>query len=238
MGNHSLKKVKKRERLRQMRQRIMLNINGKRNRKGHEQLNSQDQEHKPLPTIIDHLHNPVIIDVQSVPSWLINTNNSVETTTETTDDRDQYEVIIKTEVELDEETPSTTHAEEDVKRKWNHTSKLNSPQVMKTQEATDSPARNTNHAEQDIERKWSHTSELSSPQAVKTEAALDAAAPNTSHVENDIKNTFELSSIKVDPQALEWMERLSKLPPQQRLLAEKAFNDVIHRAELGKLHEE
>ncbi|VVC97874.1 unnamed protein product [Leptidea sinapis] len=141
-------------------------------------------------------------EVSNITKDLITTNKSDDTTTINSDGRAEYEVIIKTEPESDEETASTSHVEEGVERKWSHTLEFSNHQVMNTQVATDSPA------------------------------------PRANHVEKDINNTFDLSRIKVDPQALEWMERLSKLPPQLRLLTEKAINDVILRAELGNAHEE
>ncbi|XP_050667965.1 THAP domain-containing protein 5-like isoform X3 [Leptidea sinapis] len=142
--------------------------------------------------------------IGDVPGRLpqITTNKCDDTTTINSDGRAEYEVIIKTEPESDEETASTSHVEEGVERKWSHTLEFSNHQVMNTQVATDSPA------------------------------------PRANHVEKDINNIFDSSRIKVDPQALEWMERLSKLPPQLRLLTEKAINDVILRAELGNVHEE
>lgn len=39
-----------------------------------------------------------------------------------------------------------------------------------------------------------------------------------------------------DPIAKVWANKLKKLEPQQRLLAEKAINDILFEAELGTLH--
>ncbi|XP_050667963.1 uncharacterized protein LOC126967516 isoform X1 [Leptidea sinapis] len=178
--------------------------------------------------------------IGDVPERLphIKTNNSDNTKTIKSDGTDEYEVTIEIEPEPCEETASTGDAGQGVERNWSHTLEFTNHQVMNRQLATDSSASSTKHAEQDVEKKWSHTLEFSSPQVMKTQAALDAAAPSTRHLEKDMNNTFKLSSLKVDPLALEWIERLSKLPPQQRLLTERAINDVILRAELANVHEE
>ncbi|XP_050671381.1 uncharacterized protein LOC126969847 isoform X2 [Leptidea sinapis] len=67
---------------------------------------------------------------------------------------------------------------------------------------------------------------------IKTEVTSDEEAPST----GTKRRTSELN--EVDPHVLEWADKLSNLSTQQRMLATKMISVVLHRAELGILHED
>ncbi|XP_050671406.1 THAP domain-containing protein 2-like isoform X2 [Leptidea sinapis] len=136
------------------------------------------------------------------------------------DDASEYEVVIKSEVESDDED----HREP--------TSQL--PQATKCSAPLLQPSTSTMNitnriADPPISMKVESTSE--------DEISVSETQPESLRSLTQ-RNSSELGDQQDDPDILEWGTKLARMSPQQRLFAKNAINAVLNEAELGNLHED
>ncbi|VVC99619.1 unnamed protein product [Leptidea sinapis] len=143
------------------------------------------------------------------------------------DDNAEYEVIIKSEVDSDDEG----HREP--------TSQL--PQV--TQYSTS--ALNVQPSTSTMNNTAMTEGNTKSGVIIKREPDFDSEySGNIDIVHTDVRiNSLQeqskcnLSGLYEDSKTLIWAKKLARMTPQQRLLAEKAIDQVLNEAELGNLRE-
>ncbi|VVC99617.1 unnamed protein product, partial [Leptidea sinapis] len=138
------------------------------------------------------------------------------------DDDAEYEVIIKSEVESDDEDPREP------------TSQL--PQATKCSAPLLQPSTSTKNFTNRVADPPIPTNVQS---ASDYEISVSNTQPETLRRFNvKRRNSSELGDLQNDPDILEWAMKLARMSPQQRLFAKKAINAVIYEAELGNLHED
>ncbi|XP_050671375.1 uncharacterized protein LOC126969844 isoform X3 [Leptidea sinapis] len=138
------------------------------------------------------------------------------------DDDAEYEVIIKSEVESDDEDPREP------------TSQL--PQATKCSAPLLQPSTSTKNFTNRVADPPIPTNVQS---ASDYEISVSNTQPETLRRFNvKRRNSSELGNLQNDHDILEWAMKLARMSPQQRLFAKKAINAVIYEAELGNLHED